>query len=119
MAYPAQLPLICRSASSVKVRDGGKQDVKPRYRKESADRGTSMVLALLVRYRYLAVSNDFKTILTLKKQDALAKLANPTASATLANVVMPAVRSASSHAMSSDEVDRTMSGWVEGREGGE
>lgn len=102
------LPLVRCSASGTKVCEGGQLKIKPRYWKKLASRGMSLECARLARRRPLAGRIDVKAILTLEKQDVLAKLACSIAGVAMADAVVPAKRACSTSAMPINEEDCTM-----------
>lgn len=103
MVLPEQLPLVRCSASGAKVHEGGRLEIRPKYREKIAHRGMSTEYAGLMWRRYLGDGTNLKTIPTLEEQDALNGPASPTTNAATADVVSPVQRVPSSPVVVQDE----------------
>lgn len=86
MVLPAELPLVHRSISCTKVREGGQLEVKPLYSEEFANSWMSMEYSRLARSRYLIDGTDVTSIPTLQEEDPLSKPARLIANAAVPNV---------------------------------
>lgn len=78
--------MVCRIASSAKVRDSGRLEIRPKYLEEFAHCGMSMEHARLVRSWYLEDCLDLKTLPTVEKQEALTRPASLITNAATADV---------------------------------
>lgn len=58
MVIPEEPPLVRRSAGGAEVRDGGRSEIRPKYREEFTHCGMSMDFARPVLRRYLADGTD-------------------------------------------------------------
>lgn len=90
MVLPAKPSLVRHSARGDQVREGGRLEMRPRYREELARPVMSMDYARPVCCRYLAARNVLKAIPVLHEQDAITRPASPSTSAAMAGVVVSA-----------------------------
>lgn len=110
---PAKLPLARSSAGGSKVRQGGLAEIKQRFRLEVVTCVMFIKYGRLVWRPYLANETDAEVTFTLEKQNALAVLATPAASAEAASVVVFEGRLNSIYAMPCDEESWTIEALVE------
>lgn len=108
MLLPEEPPWVRRSVSGFEEREGGRLEIRPKYREEFTHRGMSLEYARLVWRRYYAARTDLKTIATLEEQNALTRPARPITNGATADVVVPAERAPSSPAVPEDEKDWKM-----------
>lgn len=70
VVYPAETPMVRRSAGGTLDEEGGHPEIRPTYCTDFAERGMSMEFARSAWRRFFADGTDFTAIPTLAEQDA-------------------------------------------------